>query len=44
MQAEVRGELPTTPRIDVHTVRKHSKKLDPGGGSGPRADDDEGKR
>jgi 1-acyl-sn-glycerol-3-phosphate acyltransferase len=26
MQAEVRGELPATPRIDVHTVRKHGKK------------------
>lgn len=26
MMAEVRGELPSTPRIDVHTVRKHQKK------------------
>ena len=26
MMAEVRGELPSTPRIDVHTVGKHSKK------------------
>ncbi len=25
MMAEVRGELPSTPRIDAHTVRKHSK-------------------
>jgi 1-acyl-sn-glycerol-3-phosphate acyltransferase len=25
MMAEVRGELPSTPRIDVHTVRKHQK-------------------
>jgi hypothetical protein len=24
--AEVRGELPSTPRIDVHTVGKHTKK------------------
>ena len=38
MMAEVRGELPSTPRIDVHTVGKHQKK--PGVGSGPRADDD----
>ena len=37
MMAEVRGELPSTPRIDVHTVGKHTK---PGVGSGPRADDD----
>lgn len=26
MMAEVRGELPSTPRIDVHTVRKHGEK------------------
>ncbi len=26
MMAEVRGELPSTPRIDVHTVAKHSFK------------------
>ena len=26
MMAEVRGELPSTPRIDVHTVGKHQKK------------------
>lgn len=30
MLSEVRGELPSTPRIDVHSVRKHSKKLDEG--------------
>ena len=37
MMAEVRGELPSTPRIDVHTVGKHNN---PGVGSGPRADND----
>lgn len=26
MMSEVRGELPSTPRIDVHTVRKHQPK------------------
>jgi 1-acyl-sn-glycerol-3-phosphate acyltransferase len=38
MMADVRGELPSTPRIDAHTVTRHSKNLEPGGGSGPRAD------
>jgi 1-acyl-sn-glycerol-3-phosphate acyltransferase len=41
MMAEVRGELPSTPRIDVHTVGKHTSKT-PGGGSGPRADHERG--
>jgi 1-acyl-sn-glycerol-3-phosphate acyltransferase len=26
MMAEVRGELPSTPRIDAHTVTRHQKK------------------
>lgn len=38
MMAEVRGERPITPRIDVHTVSKRENKR--AGESGPRADDD----
>lgn len=38
MMADVRGGLPTTPRIDVHTIKKNTRP--PGADSGPRADDD----
>lgn len=45
MMAEVRGELPSTPRIDVHTLGKsktnYRPEIDSGGGSGPRADDEQ---
>ncbi|MGI9085487.1 MAG: lysophospholipid acyltransferase family protein [Aeromicrobium sp.] len=41
MMAEVRGELPSTQRIDVHAVGQHKTKKKLGGGSGPRADIDE---
>ncbi|MGA9101954.1 lysophospholipid acyltransferase family protein [Aeromicrobium sp.] len=41
MMADVRGELPSTPRIDAHTIGKHGSTKPAVEVSGPRPDNDE---
>jgi 1-acyl-sn-glycerol-3-phosphate acyltransferase len=41
MMADVRGELPSTPRIDAHTIGKHGSMKPAGEVSAPRSDNDE---